>query len=67
MAHKPEVIIKGTPAALHEELKLAFEAIKGKQGEVMRYKLGEMGREMRTKRKGEWEQTMRDFGRWGRD
>ena len=67
VGHRPELIIEGTPEALRKELKMAFEAIKGEQGEVMRHKLGEMAKEIRTKRKGEWEQTVRDFGKWGRD
>ncbi|CAD6590946.1 MAG: hypothetical protein TREMPRED_005929, partial [Tremellales sp. Tagirdzhanova-0007] len=63
VGHRPELIIEGTPEALRKELKMAFEAIKGEQGEVMRHKLGEMAKEIRTKRKGEWEQTVRDFER----
>lgn len=61
------MIPEGTPEALRAELEQAFRAIEGNEGDAMREKCRYLSEVMRGKRKGEWDDAVRAFGRWGRE
>lgn len=61
------MIVRGTPEAIREEIEHALGSVRGKGGEAMRKKMGELTGEIRRKRQGEWEETVREFGQWGRE
>lgn len=67
MPSRPGEVVRGTDEAIREELEKAFALVRGKEGEVMRGRLREIGNEMRERRKGVWDQAVREFGKWGRD
>jgi len=66
VGHRPDVIVQGTAEALREEIEQAFTAIRGQEGEAMRRKMGKLAKEIRAKRKGEWENNLKEFVQWGR-
>ncbi|ODN98410.1 hypothetical protein L198_03654 [Cryptococcus wingfieldii CBS 7118] len=66
-AHRPEVTVTGKPEDLKAELAAAFEKIGGPEGDKMREKANALATEIRAKRTGDWEETIKLFGQFGRE
>ncbi|TYJ51076.1 hypothetical protein B9479_008373, partial [Cryptococcus floricola] len=66
-AHRPEVTVTGKPEDLKAELAAAFEKIGGPEGDKMREKANALATQIRAKRTGDWEETIKLFGQYGRE
>ena len=64
IAHRDGEILTGDPEACRQEVRQALVRIKGDEGRIIRQTLVELAAEMKSRRVGVWDESIREFILW---